>query len=55
MIGIDLFHLIKFIVRLGNIAVHSSSPVKEDDAILALRNLYSFCDWIDYSYSEDYQ
>ena len=55
MIGMDLFHLIKFIVRLGNVAVHSSSPVKQDDAVLALRNLHSFCDWIDYSYSEDYQ
>lgn len=55
MIGLDLFHLIKFIVRLGNVAVHSGSPVKAEDAILSLRNLHSFCDWIDYSYSEDYQ
>lgn len=55
MIGLNLFHLIKFIVRLGNVAVHSGSPVQAEDAILSLRNLYSFCDWIDYSYSEDYQ
>ena len=55
MIGLDLFHLIKFIVRLGNVAVHSGSPVQAEDAILSLRNLHSFCDWIDYSYSEDYQ
>lgn len=55
MIGLDLFHLIKFIVRLGNVAVHSGSPVQAKDAILSLRNLHSFCDWIDYSYSEDYQ
>lgn len=55
MIGLDLFHLIKFIVRLGNVAVHSGSPVKAENAILSLRNLHSFCDWIDYSYSEDYQ
>lgn len=55
MIGLDLFHLIKFVVRLGNVAVHSSSPVQAEDAILSLRNLHSFCDWIDYSYSEDYQ
>ena len=54
-LGLDLFHLIKFIVRLGNVAVHSGSPVKAEDAILSLRNLHSFCDWIDYSYSEDYQ
>ena len=55
MIGLDLFHLIKFIVRLGNVAVHSGSPIQAEDAILSLRNLHSFCDWIDYSYSEDYQ
>lgn len=55
MIGLNLFHLIKFIVRLGNVAVHSGSPVKAEDAILSLRNLHSFCDWIDYSYSADYQ
>ena len=36
-------------------AVHSGSPVQAEDAILSLRNLHSFCDWIDYSYSEDYQ
>lgn len=55
MIGLNLFHLIKFIVRLGNVAVHSGNPVQAEDAILSLRNLHSFCDWIDYSYSEDYQ
>ena len=55
MIGLNLFHLIKFIVRLGNVAVHSGSRVQAEDAILSLRNLHSFCDWIDYSYSEDYQ
>ena len=55
MIGLDLFHLIKFIVLLGNVAVHSGSPIQAEDAILSLRNLHSFCDWIDYSYSEDYQ
>ena len=55
MIGLELFHLIKYIVRLGNAAVHSLSPVGQDDAILALRNLYNFCDWIDYSYSEEYE
>lgn len=55
MIGLNLFLLIKFIVRLGNVAVHSGSPVQAEDAILSLRNLHSFCDWIDYSYSEDYQ
>lgn len=55
MIGTQLFHLIKYIVQLGNAAVHSNSPIKQDDAVLALRNLHNFCDWIDYSYSEEYE
>ena len=55
IIGIQLFYLIKFIVKLGNASVHSNSPIKHDDAVLALRNLHNFCDWIDYSYSEEYE
>ena len=55
MIGDQLFYLIRFIWKLGNEAVHSYSPIKHDDAVLALRNLYNFCDWIDYSYSEEYE
>ena len=55
IIGLKLFHLIKFIVHLGNTAVHSNSPIKRDDAVLALRNLHNFCDWIDYSYSDEYE
>lgn len=54
-IGNQLFYLIKFIVKLGNAAVHSTSHIKHDDAVLALRNLHNFCDWIDYSYSEEYE
>ena len=55
IIGLQLFHLIKFIVHLGNTAVHSNSHIKRDDAVLALRNLHNFCDWIDYSYSDEYE
>ncbi len=50
----QLFPLLKYTIRLGNVAVHTNSNIKRDDAIVSLRNLYEFCDWIDYSYSEEY-
>lgn len=49
-----LFPMLKFVIKLGNQAVHTNSNISRDDAVLSLRNLFSFCDWIDYSYSTDY-
>lgn len=50
----QLFPMLKFIIKLGNNAVHTNSKIKRDDAVLSLRNLFEFCDWIDYSYSPEY-
>lgn len=50
-----LFPMLKFVIHLGNVAVHTNSSIKRDDAVIALRDLYEFCDWIDYSYSEEYE
>ena len=50
----SLFPMLKYTIRLGNVAVHTNSNIKRDDAIVALRDLYEFCDWIDYSYSKEY-
>lgn len=50
-----LFPMLKFTIHLGNVAVHTNSNIKRDDAIIALRDLFEFCDWIDYSYSTDYE
>ncbi|MDO4492232.1 MAG: DUF4145 domain-containing protein [Lachnospiraceae bacterium] len=49
-----LFPMIRFVIRLGNVAVHTNSNISRDDAVVSLRNLYEFCDWIDYAYSRDY-
>lgn len=49
-----LFPMLKYTIHLGNVAVHTNSNIKRDEAILALRNLFEFCDWVDYSYSEEY-
>ena len=51
----SLFPMLKFTIHLGNVAVHTNSNIKRDDAIIALRDLFEFCDWIDYSYSAEYE
>ena len=50
-----LFPMLKYTIHLGNVAVHTNNSIKRDDAIIALRDLFEFCDWIDYSYSLNYQ
>ena len=55
IIDSSLFPMIIFVQKLGNKAVHSSTPISRDQAILSLRNLFEFVSWIDYCYSEEYQ
>ena len=50
-----LFHMLKYTIHLGNVAVHTNQTIKRDDAIIALRDLFEFCEWIDYSYSQEYE
>ena len=50
----DLFPLLKYIIKLGNVAVHTNSIITRDEAVLALHNLHQFIDWLDYCYSENY-
>ena len=54
IIPYNMSGLLSYIQQLGNKAVHSERIVKREEAILSLRNLFSFTTWIDYSYSEDY-
>ena len=49
-----LFPMLKYTIHLGNVAVHTNNNIKRDEAILALRDLFEFCDWVDYSYSAEY-
>jgi len=51
----SLFPKLKYIVKLGNIAVHTNGVIRRDDAVLSLRNLFEFCKWIEYCYSGEYQ
>lgn len=55
MIDQKLFQPIKYIIKLGNIAAHTSTPVKRSEAVLSLHNLHEFTSWICYCYATDYQ
>ena len=48
-----LFPMLKYTIHLGNVAVHTNNNIKRDEAVIALRDLYEFSDWIDYSYSAE--
>ncbi len=43
-----------FIVKLGNLAVHTERSVQAGDALASLRGLFEFVQWIDYCYGADY-
>lgn len=43
------------ITKLGNLSVHTERRVTPEDAILVLRHLFEFVDWIDYCYGPDYE
>ena len=44
-----------FIIKLGNLAVHTERSVQPGDALASLRGLFEFVQWIDYCYGADYQ
>lgn len=50
----ELLPMMKYIVKLGNTAVHTNSEITRDEAILALHHLYQFISWIDYCYADKY-
>ena len=43
-----------FIIKLGNLAVHTQRTVQKNDALASLRALFEFVEWIDYCYGADY-
>lgn len=50
-----LFDKIKNIVDFGNIAVHTNKSVPPGIAMVVLKGLFEFIQWIDYSYGKEYQ
>lgn len=49
-----LFPLIKYVIRLGNTAVHTNANIARDEAVLSLRNLHEVVRWVDYCYADEY-
>lgn len=55
LIDSEMLPMLKFVIKLGNVAVHTSSNISREEAILSLHNLYQFINWIDYCYSADFK
>ena len=54
LIDSSMFNIIKYMVKLGNVAVHTNKPITRGEAVLALHNLHQFVSWIDYCYANEY-
>ncbi|ANB61698.1 DEAD/DEAH box helicase family protein [Anoxybacteroides amylolyticum] len=50
----ELLPLLRYIVKLGNVAVHTNAMITREEAILSLHHLHQFVSWIDYCYSDEY-
>lgn len=50
----ELLPMMKFVVKLGNAAVHTNVAITRDEAVLSLHNLHQFVAWIDYCYANEY-
>ena len=44
-----------FIIKLGNLAVHTERSMQSSDALASLKGLFEFVQWLDYCYGSDYQ
>ncbi|MGL5753483.1 MAG: DEAD/DEAH box helicase family protein [Paraclostridium sp.] len=54
LIDYNMLPMLKYIVKLGNLAVHTNANIERGEAILALHNLHQFVSWMDYCYSDEY-
>lgn len=46
---------IRYIWKLGNDAAHTKHRIEAKDAVVALRGLFNFVEWIDYCYGPSYE
>lgn len=44
-----------FLIKLGNLAVHTERSVQQSDALASLQGLFEFIQWVDYCYGADYE
>lgn len=55
ILDVRLFPQIKYIIKLGNFAAHSNRKITRQEAVMSLRYLFNFMQWISYCYGQDYQ
>ena len=51
----ELFPLLKYVIRMGNFAVHRTDPVSRGQVVLALKGLFSFLEWVACCYAATYE
>ena len=51
----NVFSGITYIVKLGNISVHTNRKINRSKAVLSLKYLFDFMKWITYTYKLNYQ
>ncbi|USB33931.1 DEAD/DEAH box helicase family protein [Paenibacillus sp. YPG26] len=44
-----------YIIKLGNLAVHTDKAISRSDAVLSIAALFEFVQWIDYCYGTNYE
>lgn len=54
MINEKVFNGMIYIIKLGNFSVHSNKKVTRKEAVLCLKYLFDFMDWIAYYYDPNY-
>ncbi len=50
----ELLPMMKYVMKLGNTAVHTNANITHDEAVLTLHHLHQFVSWIDYCYADEY-
>ena len=54
MINEKVFNGMTYIIKLGNFSVHSNKKVTRKEAVLCLKYLFDFMDWLAYYYDSNY-
>lgn len=46
---------LRYIINLGNLAVHTDKAISRNEAVLSLAGLFEFIQWLDYCYGQNYE
>lgn len=50
----DVQESLRYVVKLGNLAAHTGKTIEYREAVLSLRHLFAFTEFLDYCYGTDY-